>query len=102
MKRGLRRAARRKWLFMKFFHCVWLNLPYLLNFLGNILRLMLFKIYFMKAKAMLNNVPKGFRVRVVRTKKQMAKALLFLQLIPKFLLKENCLVKENIFIGQLG
>lgn len=87
---------------MKFFHCVWLNLPYLLNFLSNILRLLLFNIYFMEAKAMLSNFPKGFRVRVVRTKKQMANALLFLQLIPKFLLTENCLVKENVFIGQLG
>lgn len=56
----------------------------------------------MKAKAMLSNFPKDFRVRVVRTKKQMANALLFLQLIPKFLLTENCLVKENVFIGQLG
>lgn len=55
MRKSSRRLAAKKWLFIKFFHCVRLNLPHSLNFLSNILRLLLFNIYFMKAKAVLTS-----------------------------------------------
>lgn len=66
---GDRRLAGRKWLFMKFFHFVRLSLLYSLSLLSNISRFLLFNIYFTIAKSVLDNFPKGVRVRVVRTKK---------------------------------